>query len=259
MQHEPAIHLAFDCFDLLLIVRRAERHRDQRLGLAARKHGRAVDAGQHAHLRPDWPNLVELAAVETYTLLEHFVSENFLLQLLEDGLRLDLALDLAFGNIRDEIFEHLVDRAVALELLPHAHRFAERHENFLFHFAVKRVVDVFLRYFALRLASLFRERVDRVDDALDRGVPGVEALHHLFFGHFLRARLDHHDGIFAACHHEVEQALAALLVRRVDDVLAVDHPYAYTRDRLLERNARQREGRGSAADSEHVRVVVRIG
>ena len=42
VQHEPAVGLALDRFDLLLVVRRAERHGDERLRFAAREHGRAV-------------------------------------------------------------------------------------------------------------------------------------------------------------------------------------------------------------------------
>ena len=66
VQHEPAVDLALDRFDLLLVVRRAERDGDERLRLAAREDGRAVHAGQHADLRPDRPDLVELAAVEPH-------------------------------------------------------------------------------------------------------------------------------------------------------------------------------------------------
>ena len=53
--------------------------------------------------------------------------------------------------------------------------------------------------------------------------------------------------------------LRALLVGRVDDVLPVDLPDAHAGDRLLERDARERERRGRAGDGEHVRVVVRVG
>ena len=102
VQHEPAVDLAFDRFDLLLVVRRAERDGDERLRFAAREHRRAVHARQHADLRPDRPDLVELAAVETHALLEHFVAQHFFLELLEDGLGFDLALHFAFGNRSDQ-------------------------------------------------------------------------------------------------------------------------------------------------------------
>ena len=71
---------AVDRLDLLLVVGGAERGRDQRLRLAAREHRRAVDAGQHAGLDPDGPDLVELAAVEPHAALEHFVAQHLLLQ-----------------------------------------------------------------------------------------------------------------------------------------------------------------------------------
>ncbi len=41
--------------------------------------------------------------------------------------------------------QHLIDRAVALELVAHAHRLAERDEHLLLHLAVERVVDFLLR------------------------------------------------------------------------------------------------------------------
>ena len=159
VQHEPAIDLALDGFDLLLVVRRAERHGDERLRFAAREHGRAVHAGQHADFRPDRPDLVELAAVETHALLEHFVAQHLLLELLEDGLRFDLALHFAFGNRSDELAQHLIDRAVVGELVAHAHGVGERNHHLLFHFAVEgRVVlpSSRLRASACRLPSRAR-------------------------------------------------------------------------------------------------------
>ena len=70
---------------------------------------------------------------------------------------------------------------------------------------------------------------------------GFERLHHLFFRHFLGARFDHHEAVLAARDDEVEPALLPLLVGRVDDVLAVNLSDAHAGDRLLERDARQRE------------------
>ena len=99
MQHEPLVELAAHVLDLLLVVGGAERAGDERLRLAAREHDRAVDAGQDAGLGPDRPDLVELAAVEPHAALEHFVAQDLLLQLLEDVLRLALALGLRSRGI----------------------------------------------------------------------------------------------------------------------------------------------------------------
>ncbi len=89
--------------------------------------------------------------------------------------------------------------------------------------------------------------------------PASSALHHFLFADFLGAGLDHHDRVLAARDHEVERALLALLVGRVDDVLPVDLADAHAGDRLLERDARERERGRRAGDRQHVRVVVRVG
>ena len=64
VEHEPLVDLAVHHLDLLLVLGGAERGGDERLRLAAREHGRAVRARQHADLDPDRADLVELAAVE---------------------------------------------------------------------------------------------------------------------------------------------------------------------------------------------------
>ena len=259
VQHEATVGLPFDRFDLLLVIGGAERDGDERLRFATRKHGRPVRARQHADLRPDGPDLVELAAVEPHALFQNFVAQNLFLQFLEDRFRFDLPLHFALGNVGHEVFEHLVDGAVAFQLVPHAHRFAQRHEHFLFDLAVERVVDLLFRRLSLRLAGFLREVVDRRDDALDGGVAGFERLHDVFFAHFLGAGFHHHQAIIAARNHEIEAALPALLVGRIDDELAVDLSDADTGNRLLERNARDGQRGGGAGERQHVRVVVRVG
>ena len=47
-------------------------------------------------------------------------------------------------------------------------------------------------------------------------VRGVERADHFFFGRFLRARLDHHDRVGAAGDDQVDLALLALGVGRID-------------------------------------------
>ena len=70
VQHERLGGLAghVDAVDPLLVVRGAERHGDERLGLAAGEQRRAVGAGQHADLDRDRPDGVEVAAVHPLAL-----------------------------------------------------------------------------------------------------------------------------------------------------------------------------------------------
>ena len=126
VEHEALPLLALEALDLLRIVGRAERAGDERLRLAAREHGRAVSARQHARLDPDRADLVELAAIEPYAALQDFVSQDLFLEVLEDLLRFGLALGLAFGQAGDEIGEDLVDAPVVVELVPDAHGVGER-------------------------------------------------------------------------------------------------------------------------------------
>ena len=207
----------------------------------------------------DRPHLVELAAVEADAVREHLFAQDLLLQLLEDGLGLDLPLDFAFGNRRDQILERLVDGLVVFELAADAHRLGERHVDLLFDLAVEVVADFLLRDRHLLLARLFGEIVDAGDDLLDRRVRRLERLDDLLLGHFLRAGLDHHQAVLAAGDDQIELALFALLERRVDEVLAVDQADADAGDRLLERNLGERERGGRAGDREHVGVVLLIG
>ena len=207
MQHESLVVLAAHVLDLLLIVRGAERAGDERLRLASREHGRAVYARQHGRLRPDRPNLVELAAVQPHASLEHLVPKDLFLQLLEDRLSLDLPLDLRLGHRGDQVLEDLVHAVVVLQLAPQPHRFAERHVNLLLDLAVELVADRLFLDRELLLARGARERIDAGDDLLERRVRGVERAHDFGLGDLLRARLHHDDAVKAASDDEVELAL----------------------------------------------------
>jgi hypothetical protein len=74
-----------------------------------------------------------------------------------------------------------------------------------------------------------------------------------------RPRLDHHDRVAAAGHHQIQLALAALLVGRVHDELAVHDPDAHRGDRPLERDLRDRQRGRRPGDRQHVRVVRVVG
>jgi hypothetical protein len=60
-----------------------------------------VGPRENAGLDPDRTDFVELAAIEPHTAFQNFFAKHSLLQFLEDGLGLELALCLAFGDCRD--------------------------------------------------------------------------------------------------------------------------------------------------------------
>ena len=97
VQHELLVELAGDMLDLLFVVGRPQGTRDQRLRFAACKHHRAVGPRQHGGFRPDGPDFVEPAPVESDTSLEYLVAQHFLLQAVENLLRFGFSLGLTLG------------------------------------------------------------------------------------------------------------------------------------------------------------------
>ena len=87
-------------------------------------------------------------------------------------------------------------------------------------------------------------KLDRVDDRL--------------FLYFLRARLDHHNAFGGAHDHDVEQALAHLVVGGIDDELSVDQAHAYGTDRTEEGNVGNVERGRRRVDAAHVRIIFTI-
>ena len=128
-------------------------------------------------LDPDWPDLVELAAVEPVPAFEHLVAQHLLLELVKDFFRFEAPLDLTFGNRRDELFEQLIDPIIVLELAANPHGLAERHVHLLLDLAVEIVADLLFLDGELRLAGAARQFVDSGDDLLDRGVSRIERRH----------------------------------------------------------------------------------
>ena len=104
----------------------------------------------------------------------------------------------------------------------------------------------------LLLADLAGELVDRVADADDLRVRERERLEHRLLRHLVAAGLDHRERLARADDDQVERGLVHLLVRRVDDQLALDARDAHRADRPEERERRDRERGGGAVDGEDV-------
>ena len=95
------------------------------------------------------------------------------------------------------------------------------------------------------------------DDA--HGVAGeVEGFVELRFGKFRGGTFDHDDLLTIADIDEVEVAVLAVGMGRVDDELAIDAADANSADRACERNVRNAKRGGGTVDREHVRVILTI-
>ena len=258
VQHEPLVALAVDQLHLLLVVGGPEGRGHQGLGLAACEDGRPVRSGQHSDLGPDRPHLVEAPPVEPLAPIEHLVPQDALLELAEDPLGV-IPRRAVLGQGRDDAREHAVDLRVVLELVRNPHRLAQGFEEPFLDRLSDAGVDRGRLDCDLRLADRDRHLADRGHDAPYRGVPRLEGLEHVVLGDLARSRLHHDDRIVAPGHHQVEHALLALGVGRVDHRLAVDQPDAHGGDRPRERNRRDRKRGRGAGQGQHVRIVLVIG
>ncbi len=256
VEHEALVELAAHVLDLLFVVRGAERAGDERLRLAAREDDRAVHTRQDAGLRPDRTDLIELAAVEPMALVEDLVAQHLLLHLVEDVLGLGV---LFLVERVEQVVEDGIDPAVAFELVENPHRVAERSERLVVNRLVERLVYFLGRDRQLLLADRRLQLVDRGDELLDGRVRRFERADHFLLGDFPGAGLDHQDAVGAAGDDEIQRALLALAIGRIDDDAAVHDADADAGDRLLERDLRQRERGGCAGNRQHVGVVVLVG
>src|SRR5205814_9041886 len=76
VEHEALEGLAFEVFDLLRFLRRAEGDGDQGLSLAASEDRGAMGAWKYADLNVDRADLVERTAVEPFAVLDDHVAED---------------------------------------------------------------------------------------------------------------------------------------------------------------------------------------
>src|SRR5262249_34515339 len=101
VEHEGAVDVALEGFDLLLVVLGAEGCRHQRLSLAAGEKGGTVGAGEIADFRPDGAHVLDATSVDTDPLLHDETTDLGLLHLLE------VLLSLASGG---GVVRHVVHR-----------------------------------------------------------------------------------------------------------------------------------------------------
>ena len=115
------------------------------------------------------------------------------------------------------------------------------------------------RVFALGLGRFGSQLTLHRDELAHRFLGEIEGGFEVGLRQFVASAFDHDDFVFFADVNEVEVALFALGVGRVDHEFAADPADADRADRTVKRDVRNAQCSGGAVDAEHVRVVLAVG
>ena len=257
VEQEPLLVGPVQRIDILLVLARAERGDDHRLGFAAREQGRAVSARQNADLSQDRAHGGEIAPVDAPLVVENIPAHDFGLSFVE-RLR-----DLAYGKLRigargRERAKHLrlgrVESGVTLLLLGDRIGGAQICLAHIQHRLIDRGAIVAFEVARL-LGGLFGEPDDRLKHRLECGVTGHYRFEHRLLGELLGLQFDHQHSVRRAGDDEIEGGILHLLDRRVDPHFTLDDADAGRADRTHERDA----GEGQRGRGRDHRQNVRVG
>ena len=261
VQHEALLGFAFEGFQALHVVARAQGRGHQSLGFAAREDGGAVGAGQDAGLDPDGADLIEGAAVGAALLIENLLAEDALPQGLVVGLELGPGLFVFFRDLRLQFFLEVADQVVAFRfgMLFGVEAVGQVGANFRLQRVVVGLVEFRRSDGALGLAGFFPQLVDGGADLFDLGVAEFDGVDHGFFFHFFGDRLDHHDAIGGSDDHDAQQAFADFGVGGIDHEVTIDQAHTHRANRPEERNVGKGQRAGSGVNADHVRIILAVG
>jgi hypothetical protein len=259
VQHVRLPRLAFQLLDALLVALGAERGDRQRLGLAAGEEARAVGARQRADLDRDLADLARPAAVGAHALCEHHLAQLVALEVVQGLADVRLLLGEALLEGQNRLGLNAVHLLLTRLLAGDADRLAQ--------LGAARVVE---RLHQLRGVGRHHQRALLLAGALDQvtldpdngaDVLGreLERIDDRALGQLARPALDHDDVVGGARHHHVHVALLELGHGGVHHELAVHAAHTHAGDRLRERDVRQVDRGGCAAQGEHVGVVLLVG
>ena len=114
------------------------------------------------------------------------------------------------------------------------------------------------RDMALLFACELRQFANRGDDLLALCVGKLDGRHYVGLRHLFRAAFDHDQFLVVADVNQVEIAVFALCVSGVGDELSIQPRHADRGHRTAPRNIRNTQGRRSAVQDEHVRIVLAV-
>ena len=265
------VHVAFggvgtQVIEFLRLAECAERGERENLRLAAGEQAGAVRARRNVNFTPDRANLGRGAPIGTFAQAQDALADDApfrLVKCLSDrGQRRVVRRGRACGygaNFGDNcVFEGghpAVEIVLGQGLVEQVfHRAADALEDFLLQVGIRHEKGGFalgLAHFGLHLELNFHQRLDGLVTKVQRGGHDV-------FWHFVRAALDHQDGVFGASQPKVQVGGVYFLEGRVDDELAIDASHAHRAHGSAPRDVRDHDRGRGGVDRQHVQRIFAV-
>ena len=259
VEHEAAIDIAAQPFQVLLVALAAQGADDQGLGLAPGEQGRTVRPRQDTDFAGDGPDFFEGAAVEAYALVDDAVAHHLFLVVAEQsghprGVVADLRVD---GR------DHLgLEQVVAVgpgHLVRGGHYLSHAGGSGLLDQPAQVFVHHRRRHLTLGPADLALQVELQIDERLDGGMGEEDRLEHHVLAQFTDLALDHDHGVAGTGDHQVESGLLELTLARIEHVLAVDVADPGRGNGAGERDVGDHQRGGGAVHGQDVRIELLVG
>ena len=216
-----ALGLVIDSVELLRGREGVQRADGQNLRLAAGEQAGAVDARQNADLGSQRANFVRRAAVDALA-LEQPLFDDLLLHLVQAHVDLDIPVFcILLAELLLEVDDSLGQTGLADVLVVGVECVGDLVQTVLAQIVEHIVVDGGLFKRELRLADGVNDGVDELHDLHVRLMGQLDALHEDVFLDLVGLRLDHDDLLVSRRDGHEALAGVALILRGVDDILAV--------------------------------------
>ena len=253
-----ALGLVIDGVEFLRSGEGVQRADGQNLRLTTGEQARTVDARQNANLGSQRANFVRRAAIDALA-LEQPLLDDLLLHLVQAHVDLDIPVFcILLAELLFEIDNSLSQTGLTDVLVVGVERVGDLVQTVLAQIVEHFMVDSGLFKRKLRLADGINDGVDEFHDLHVRLMGQLDALHEDVFLDLVRFRLDHDDLLVGRSNGHEALAGVALVLRGVDDILAVQIADIGGRSRAVPGNVgiRDDERRADGGDDLNRVIIV---
>ena len=211
----------------LVVLGAAEGAGGEHLRLAAGEHTGAMHAGQDADLCGQRTDLVDATAIHTLALIQQPAADDVLLHLVADEVEVGVG---QVGVLLGDLVHDGQQGGVTHILVVGVHGGLEVVQILLLDGMEHIHIEAHDLKIDLRLAALGHDAVDEPDDLLDLHMSGLDGVQHGVLIHLVGTGLDHDDLVHGGGNGQGQVALSALLLRGVQDDLAVHQTHLHAAD-----------------------------